>query len=93
MTTGATARGGTTTVWLAPSATSFACLCERCLEEQRTGGALFADALRVAGVRGEVDRAASTAVLRCDAGHAIVLRRVERPPRLESPDERQLQLA
>jgi hypothetical protein len=85
--------GLTTTVWLSPSATSFACLCELCLEEARTDGALFADALRVAGVRGEVDRAASTAVVRCDAGHAIVLRRVERPPRLESPDERQLQLA
>ena len=83
----------TTTVWLAPSATTFACLCETCLEEARTSGALFADALRTAGVRGSVDRAAAVAVARCDAGHAIVLRRVERPPRLDSPDERQLQLA
>ena len=27
----------TTTVWLSPSATSFACLCEPCLEAARTG--------------------------------------------------------
>ncbi|MGH3049440.1 MAG: hypothetical protein ACRDLK_04720 [Gaiellaceae bacterium] len=82
----------TTTVWLAPSATSFACLCETCLETARTAGALFADALRVASVRGEVDADATAAVARCAAGHEILLRRVERPPRLASRDERQLQL-
>ena len=37
-----------TTVWIAPSATSFSCLCEPCLEAARTSGALFADALLAA---------------------------------------------
>jgi hypothetical protein len=81
-----------TTVWLSPSATSFACLCETCLEAARTEGAMFADALRRATVRGEVERAASLAVVHCAGGHEIVLRRVERPPRLTPRDERQLQL-
>ena len=43
-----------TTVWLSPSATSFACLCEPCLEAARTSGALFADALANASVRGSI---------------------------------------
>jgi hypothetical protein len=33
------------------------------------------------------------AVVRCAAGHEIVLRRVERPPALARPDDRQLQIA
>jgi len=33
-----------TTVWLAPSATSFSCLCEPCLESARQSGAIFSDA-------------------------------------------------
>jgi hypothetical protein len=33
------------------------------------------------------------AVVRCGAGHEIVLRRVERPPALDRPDDRQLQIA
>jgi hypothetical protein len=88
-----TAPAAETTVWLAPSATSFACLCESCLETARTGGALFADALRTASVRGTVDAESPLSVARCDAGHAIVLRRVERPPSLSRRDERQLQLS
>ena len=89
--TGATA---TTTVWLSPSATSFACLCEPCLETARTSGALFAEALRTASVRGRVSADAPVAIVRCAADHEVVLRRVERPPRLSLSNhgERQLQL-
>ena len=82
----------TTTVWLAPSATSFACLCEPCLETARESGALFSDALQAASVRGSVGRETALGVVRCAAGHEIVLRRGERPPALANRDERQLQL-
>jgi hypothetical protein len=81
-----------TTVWLSPSATSFACLCEPCLEDARTSGALFADALAGASVRGSVEAATDTAEVRCAAGHRILLRRAQRPPALARPDDRQLQL-
>ena len=81
-----------TTVWLSPSATSFACVCEPCLESARVSGALFADALAGASVRGSIAPEADTAEARCGAGHLIVLRRAERPPALERPDDRQLQL-
>jgi hypothetical protein len=81
-----------TTVWLSPSATSFACLCEPCLEQARISGALFADALAGASVRGTIEQAVDVAEVRCSAGHPIVLRRAERPPALARPDDRQLQL-
>lgn len=81
-----------TTVWLSPSATSFSCLCEPCLESARVAGALFADALASSTVRGSVAREAEVAVAHCAAGHGIVLRRVLRPPSLAAPDDRQLQL-
>jgi hypothetical protein len=81
-----------TTVWLAPSATSFSCLCEPCLEAARLAGALFTDALAGASVRGSVGVDTEVAVVRCVAGHEIVLRRVERPPGLQRHDDRQLQL-
>ena len=81
-----------TTVWISPSATSFACLCEPCLESARTSGALFADALAGASVRGVLDATVDVAEVRCAAGHTIVLRRAERPPALARPDDRQLQL-
>ena len=84
---------GTTTVWLSPSAKAFSCLCEPCLEAARLSGALFADALSTASVRGSVAPDAAVTVARCDAGHEIVLRRVERPPALARPDDRQLQIA
>lgn len=84
--------GSSTTVWLGPSATSYACLCETCLETARTDGALFSDALRLASVRGDLEPETQVAVARCAAGHEIVLRRVERPPRLAPRDQRQLQL-
>ena len=82
-----------TTVWLSPSATSFACLCEPCLESARTSGALFADALALASVRGSIALEADTAEARCSAGHQLLLRRIERPPGLARQNERQLQLS
>ena len=82
-----------TTVWLSPSATAFSCLCEQCLESARVSGALFADALAQASVRGAVASETTVAVARCAAGHEIVLRRVERPPGLSRHDDRQMQLA
>jgi hypothetical protein len=81
-----------TTVWLSPSATAFACLCEVCLEEARTSGLLFADALMLASVRGEIGAGVSVASRRCGAGHEIVLQRGERPPSLQK-HEGQLSLA
>ena len=82
-----------TVVWLSPSATSFSCLCEPCLESARIGGALFADALASARVSGAFALEAATASVRCSAGHELLLRRIERPPGLAHPDGRQLQLA
>ena len=82
-----------TTVWLAPSATAFSCVCEPCLEAARLSGALFADALANAAVRGSIPIETESARVRCAAGHEIVLRRVERPPALVRPDDRQLLIA
>ena len=77
-----------TTVWISPSATSYSCLCEACLEQARIDGVLFAEALMVASVRGTIGAAASAASVRCLAGHEIDLRRVERPPNLPHHDSR-----
>ena len=82
-----------TTVWISPSATSFACLCEPCLDAARESGELFSTALAAASVRGSIARETDTATARCAAGHEIVLRRVERPLSLTRPDDRQLQIA
>jgi hypothetical protein len=82
-----------TTVWVSPSATSFSCLCEQCLDAARVAGATFADALAGATVRGAVAAESSVTVARCAAGHEIVLRRVERPPGLQRHDDRQMQIA
>jgi len=79
------------TVWLAPSATQFSCLCEECLESAR-GTASFLDAVRVSVVRGELAVDAEVAFARCAAGHEVVLRRVARPPTLERRDARQLEI-
>ena len=81
-----------TTVWISPSATAFACLCEPCLEHARTTGMLFADALMAASVRGSIAADVDVTSRRCAAGHEIVLRRGERPPSLQR-HEGQLQLA
>jgi len=82
-----------TTVWVSPSATSFSCLCETCLEQARSDGMLFADALMFASVRGSIPAPILAWSRRCAAGHEIVLRRVARPPSLERPDARQLAIS
>ena len=79
-------------VWLSPSATSFSCLCEACLEASRKRGDSFVDAVHSASVRGPVEPHAAIAFAHCRAGHELVLRRVERPPSLARADERQLSL-
>jgi hypothetical protein len=81
-----------TTVWVSPSAASFSCLCEECLEGARTSGLLFSEALMLATVRGSIAAEADVSTRKCSAGHAIVLRRVSRPPTLQRHDERQLAL-
>jgi len=81
-----------TTVWISPSATSFSCLCEPCLEAARRSGLLFADALMQASVRGSIPASSDAVSRRCAAGHEIVLRRVERPSSLHHHDESQLAL-
>jgi hypothetical protein len=81
-----------TTVWVAPSATDFSCLCEPCLEQARTAGLLFTEALARATVRGTIAADVEAASRRCAAGHELVLRRGERPPSLRR-HEGQLQLA
>jgi hypothetical protein len=81
-----------TTVWVSPSATAYSCLCEQCMESARQKGALFSDALLVSSVRGAISPETDVALARCAAGHAITLRRVERPPGLSRPDDRQLQI-
>lgn len=82
-----------TNVWISPSATAFSCLCEPCLEGAREAGLLFADALMVASVRGSIAAETDVTVVRCASGHELVLRRIERPPGLTRPDDRQLQIA
>ena len=79
-------------VWLSPSATTFSCLCEPCLETARVEGLLFAVALAAARVTGTVDVAAGISRVRCAGGHELVLRRGERPPALANRDGRQLEL-
>ena len=82
-----------TQVWVSPLATSFSCLCEPCLERARTSGMLFTEAIATATVRGVIAAETEVTAVRCPAGHEIVLRRVERPPALARPDDRQLQLS
>lgn len=82
-----------TTVWISPSATAYACLCEQCLETARVRGDLFADALGGATVRGSLEVETLVATIRCTAGHELLLRRVERPPSLTTHDDRQLSIA
>jgi len=80
------------TVWVAPGATQFSCLCERCLDGRRARGATFLNAVQVASVRGRVPPDTDIAFVRCRAGHELVVRRIDRPPNLAPRDARQLQL-
>ena len=82
----------TNTVWLSSSATSFSCLCERCLESARAQGSSFIDAVFAASVRGTVVAETDVAFARCRAEHEIILRRFEQPPNLARSNVRQLQL-
>jgi hypothetical protein len=81
------------TVWVPPSATSFSCLCETCLDRSRVAGELFSDAIRMASVRGQLDPEADAVAVRCAAGHELVVRRIDRPPALAHHDARQLQIS
>ncbi len=81
------------TVWIAPSATHFACLCERCLDGPQARGAHFLDAVRIASVRGELALDTDVAFVRCRVGHEVVVRRNDPPAALGHHDSRQLQLA
>lgn len=80
-------------IWLSASATAFSCLCEPCLDAASATETSFLEAVRSASVRGEVAADAEIMFVRCAAGHELVLRRVERPPKLARSDARQLQLA
>ncbi len=80
-------------VWIAPGATQFSSLCERCLDGRHAQGASFLDAVRFATVRGTVELASEVAFARCSYGHRLVVRRVDRPPNLVRRDARQLQIA
>jgi hypothetical protein len=79
-------------VWIAPSATSFSCLCESCLEVARGSGSSFLEAVRAANVRGRLPTDTDVGFIHCAAGHELVVRRIDRPPALGPPDPRQLQL-
>jgi hypothetical protein len=81
-----------TAVWISPSAKSYSCLCETCLEVARESGALFSDALLSARVSGDLSPDVAGIEVRCAAGHPLLLCRGERPPALARHDERQLQL-
>jgi hypothetical protein len=80
-------------IWVAPTATEFSCLCERCLDGTQTRGAPFLDAVRVANVRGSLAPDADVVFVRCRNGHELTIRRIDRPTRLGRPDTRQLQIA
>jgi hypothetical protein len=79
-------------VWVRPSATTFSCLCESCLEIARAEGISFVEAIRTASVRGRLPADTDVGFVRCAAGHEVVVRRVDRPAPLTRRDVRQLQL-
>jgi hypothetical protein len=83
---------GATTIWIAPGATAFACLCERCLESRSAIEGSFLEALQVSVVRGKVALEADVAFAHCERGHEVVVRRVDRPPNLARRDAQQLEL-
>ena len=79
-------------VWVPPSAKSFSCLCEECLELARADGASFVEAVRRSSVRGALRAETDVGFVLCAAGHEVVVRRVDRPPALARRDSRQLEL-
>jgi hypothetical protein len=79
-------------VWVPPSATSFSCLCEACLELARRDGRSFVEAVRTASVRGRLPTDTDVGFVHCAAGHEVVVRRISTPAPLGRRDERQLQI-
>ena len=83
---------GKNAVWVPPSATSFSCLCEACLELARNDGRSFVEAVRNASVRGRLPTETDVGFAYCAAGHEVVVRRVDTPVPLGRRDDRQLQI-
>jgi hypothetical protein len=81
------------TVWIAPGATQFSCLCERCLDGPQGRGHSFLQAVRLANVRGTIAADTDVGFIRCRSGHQLTIRRIDRPAALVRQDARQLQLA
>ena len=79
-------------VWVPPSATTFSCLCEACLERARSDGRSFLDAVRSASVRGRLPTETDVGFVHCTAGHQVVVRRMQTPTQLGRRDSRQLQI-
>jgi hypothetical protein len=79
-------------VWVPPSATTFSCLCETCLDLARSEGTSFVEVIRCASVRGRLPAETDVGFVHCAAGHEVVVRRVDRPAPLTRVDGRQLQL-
>jgi hypothetical protein len=79
-------------VWLRPSATTFSCLCEVCLDIARADGISFLEVIRSASVHGALAADTDVGFVHCAAGHQVVVRRVDRPAPLTRRDVRQLQL-
>jgi len=82
----------TNAVWVPPSATTFSCLCEECLELARGDGKTFLDAVRAASVRGRLPTETDVGFVHCSAGHEVVVRRIDTPASLGRRDTRQLQI-
>ena len=82
----------TNSVWVPPSATTFSCLCEACLDLARGAGRPFVEAVRGASVRGRLRTETDVGFVHCSAGHEVVVRRVNTPAALDRPDARQLQI-
>jgi hypothetical protein len=82
----------TNAVWVPPSATTFSCLCEACLELARGDGRTFLDAVRTASVRGRLPTETDVGFVHCSAGHEVVVRRIDTPASLGRRDARQLQI-
>jgi len=82
----------TNSVWVPPSATTFSCLCEACLDLARGDGGSFIEAVRGASVRGRLPTETDVGFVHCSAGHEVVVRRIDTPALLDRPDARQLQI-
>jgi hypothetical protein len=79
-------------VWVAPSATRFSCLCERCLDAGLHSGSSFLELVSSARVGGSLAADTDIGFVLCASGHEVVVRRVDRPPNLARGNARQLQL-